>query len=59
MDIGTEHTMRRGDFAPSDSSSIRATHSRVLGELVDVAVRSAKVHPGVAAGVDDRLQEDR
>ena len=32
--------------------------ARVLGELVEVAVRGAEVDPGVAAVVDPGLEED-
>jgi hypothetical protein len=32
--------------------------ARVLGELIDVAVWGAEVHPGVAAVVDPGLIED-
>jgi hypothetical protein len=37
---------------------MRLRDAGILGELVDVAVRGAKVHPGVPAVVDPLLQED-
>jgi hypothetical protein len=37
---------------------LRSGDARVLGELVDVAVRGAKAHPAVAAVVDPGLVED-
>jgi hypothetical protein len=37
---------------------VRSGDARVLGELIDVAVRGAEVDPGVAAVVDLGLEED-